>query len=262
MSIKNKFDRQDKGFDHFADLIRKPARSISVFNKLMWCERIKTIRMDELEKEKSNFLNNKERQKIGFIEARKRFTEKANKDKVKVELGLLTRQNSSVSFDLNAKNRLNQPKNQQNIEVLQRSKSFSSTSSGSRLDSRLTGYDDEEDDYGNTFLTLPPIDKPSTPKVNILNSNVASILIKEKKLNASQQNQQPNSVRFKLEEDSKKQVKKIETPNEPKNNAKKPISKSDLKRLYTIPKYVLDNYNISDDIGDIPLPKSASGKKK
>ena len=46
----NDLDKQDKGVDYYADLIRSPLRSTNVFNKLMFHERIRTIDLNRIER--------------------------------------------------------------------------------------------------------------------------------------------------------------------------------------------------------------------
>jgi hypothetical protein len=57
MTESNSFDRQDKGADHYSDMIRNPARSVKVYNKLMWNERRQQINLDELDRIRTRNLN-------------------------------------------------------------------------------------------------------------------------------------------------------------------------------------------------------------
>ena len=44
------YDRQDKGADHYSDMIRNPARSVKVFNQLIFNERVQKMNLEGIER--------------------------------------------------------------------------------------------------------------------------------------------------------------------------------------------------------------------
>ncbi|CAF0746963.1 unnamed protein product [Brachionus calyciflorus] len=50
--MSDSLDRLNKNGDYFADMIRKPAKSIQVYNQMKYCERMSQMKMKTLVKEK------------------------------------------------------------------------------------------------------------------------------------------------------------------------------------------------------------------
>ena len=61
-------DRQDKGADHYSDMIRNPARSVKVFNQLMWNERKQQLDLDGIERSRKRNLNESRKSEKVFLE--------------------------------------------------------------------------------------------------------------------------------------------------------------------------------------------------
>lgn len=45
-------DKKNEMCDYFADLIRSPARSIKVYKHMKFCDRINSLKIEKIEKEK------------------------------------------------------------------------------------------------------------------------------------------------------------------------------------------------------------------
>lgn len=68
METTNLFDRQDKGEDHYSDMIRSPTRSVKTFNKLMWNERRQSINLNQIDRIHKRNLNETNKHEKFYID--------------------------------------------------------------------------------------------------------------------------------------------------------------------------------------------------
>jgi hypothetical protein len=61
-------DRQDKGADHYSDMIRNPSRSVKVYNQLMWNERRQKLDLDGIERSRQRNLNESRKSEKAYLE--------------------------------------------------------------------------------------------------------------------------------------------------------------------------------------------------
>ena len=61
-------DRQDKGADHYSDMIRNPSRSVKVYNQLMWNERRQKLDLDGIERSRQRNINQSRKSEKVYLE--------------------------------------------------------------------------------------------------------------------------------------------------------------------------------------------------
>ncbi len=219
-----------KMVDRYSDLMRKPAKSVVVYNQIMISERLKAIQLKKMEMNKSLNLLNNEKEKNVFKEKFNRYLEQqsALKDIKNKHTQTLTIKEAMIEkskTDLMRQDTEKKLKDEKNIEIQHKTMKF------------LMDIEDFERNQNESLEELNFFEKKLVNKPDdepIPESIPKSILQKRR----SPKGKLPNSVRFKIDDKSTHMTKVIQ-PNR------------DLKKLYAVPNQIAETYNLNSDYGDV-----------
>jgi hypothetical protein len=227
--------------DRYSDLMRKPAKSVMVYNQIMISERLKTIKLKKMEMNKDLSLLNNEKEKNVFKEKFNSYLEQQSalkdiKNKYAQTLTIKDAMIEKSKTDIKKQDTEKKLKDKKQIEIQHKTMKF------------LMDIDEFERNQNESLEELDSLEKHWVNKPDdesISGAMPKSILQKRR---STKGKLITNSVRFKID-DKSTHTSKVVQPNR------------DLKKLYAVPNQIAETYNLNSDYGDVHL-SSAIKKTK